>query len=762
MTSTVYTPGECDYCGLPLPRPLFRRARSVEADVSTGPRFCCSGCRFAAAVTQEKGEAGEAGWTLAKLGISIFFAMSVMVFTFSLWSFDVYDAPASENERLPLLFASLLRWLGLIFSVPVLLLLGQPLAEEAWAGLRKGVWSSDLLLLTGVVAAFAYSVSSVLRGDGAVYFETACVILVFVTLGRWLAARGRAQSTATLDQLQRLLPEQVRRQHEQSTEEIPLDDVRIGDVLVIRAGERIPVDGEIVSGESSIDEQVFTGESVPVDARPGQHVHAGTLNVTATLCLRATAAPRAGAFGRLLEAVRAARDAQGRYQTTADRFATLFFPIIAVVAAATFIVHGLLRSWTDGGLAALSVVLIACPCALALATPLAVWAALGRAAQRGVLFCSGEAIERLADINAVRFDKTGTLTTGTPQVVSLVIATDSSREQIAARCLLMTAESTHVFSRSIQRFLRADAPSRLATADVETIAGSGLLWQPDDATDETIRLGSWSWLQAEGVSADDAMTTAWRAAEQAAHSVVAIAWDNRVQAIFEIAEETRRGALDALATLRSRGLDIAMLTGDHPARAARLSQELGLPAFAALTPEGKASELTRLRRSGSRVAMVGDGINDAPALAAADVGIALGCGTDITRDSADVCLLGDDLTTLPWAIELARETVQVIRGNLAWAFGYNAIGVCVAAAGWLHPSVAAVLMVVSSVAVIARSIRLGQCDTVNELSTQSSKDACGAIGTPRPPTDNAVTEDDITAAVSTIAANRDRNEVLAC
>jgi len=601
----------------------------------------------------------------------------------------------------------LLRWLCLVFSAPVLLLLGKPLALDALDNIRRRVLSSDLLLLTGVAAAFTYSTWTVVRGEGSVYFETGCVILVFVTLGRWLAATGRLKTTEVLDGLQRLLPDTVRLIRADGAVQAAIESISIGDLILVLAGERIPVDGEITHGSAAIDEQVFTGESEPVGRIVGDRVFAGTLNLDGSIRVRATALPGQGAFGSLVDAVRTAREAKGRYQTAADRMAELFFPAITVIAITTLLAHGWTRGWTEGWLAALAVVLIACPCALALATPLAVWAALGRAARRGVLFRSGEAIERLAAIAALRFDKTGTITTGTPSVASEHIATGTGAEEFRARAGSLARGSSHVFSRAILQQIGESPEPLLSPEAIRTVSGCGLEAAVPGETG-LCRLGSWDWLRQSGASPPPELEQVWREAQAGGQSVVGVAWGGRIQGLYLLVETVRENAADVLRALELASYDVAVLTGDHPARAARLSEELGVPAVAALSPEAKAIEVRLVQEQIGPAAMVGDGFNDAPALAAADVGIALGCGTDVTRDSADVCLLGDDLASIPWSVELARETVHVIRGNLAWAFGYNAIGVVLAATGWLHPSVAAVLMVVSSVVVISRSLKLGR------------------------------------------------------
>jgi heavy metal translocating P-type ATPase len=705
MTAAPASTAACTYCGLPLPRPLFGR----RAVVAEGPQYCCSGCRIAHAVTREQGEAGAASWAITCLGLALFFSMSVMAFTFALWSFDVYRPATEGNLALPAAYADLLRWLCLLFTVPVVLLLGWPLAIDAWQDLRRGAWSADLLLLTGVVAACGYSTWSVWNGSGAVYFETACVILVFVTFGRWLGASGRLKTTAALDALQRLLPEEVRRIGSAGVATVPLDALQIGDVIVVQAGERLAVDGVVILGTAAVDEQVFTGESVPVTRSAGDAVFAGTLSLDGTIHVGATQRPRGGAFGALLEAVRAARESKGRYQTAADRMTRCFFPIITAVAAATVIGHGLTRGWAAGWLAGLSVVLIACPCALALATPLAVWSALGRAARAGVLFRSGEAIERLAEVCVVAFDKTGTLTTGTPQVAAVVLSQGTDAAEVRRRASRLAGESQHVFSRAISAHWGSDLNDDAADGShTRTVAGCGM--ELVDPAGDVARLGAWDWLRRKGVEADVSLTRAHAAACRAGHSVVALAWGGAIRALVMLTESLRGEASDTVRQLRSQGLRLVILTGDHAQPAESVAHAVGVEAISSLSPGAKGSEITRWRKLYGPVAMVGDGINDSPALAAADVGIALGCGTDVTRDSAAVCLLGDDLTRIAWAMDLARETVRTIRGNLAWAFGYNFVGVALAAAGWLHPAVAAVLMAVSSGVVVARSRRLGLDD----------------------------------------------------
>ena len=696
--------GVCDHCGLPLPRPWPWWGAPVRAPVGhEEPAFCCFGCRLAASVDHERGEEGAARRTLTRLGLAVFFTMNVMAFTMALWATDVYEVDAGGHSALIATFEGLFRHLVLLFAAPVLYLLGWPLWENALAGVRRGVFSTDLLLGAGVAAAFGYSAVSVLRGEGPVYFEVGCVVLVMVTLGRWLEATGKLRANDALDRLVRLMPEHVRRVQGDVEDSIALAAVAVGDVLRVLAGERIPADGQVRRGQAFVDEQVLTGESVPRSRRSGDAVLGGTLNLDGDLFIEVTAAGPAGALARLIALVREARLAKGSYERLADRVSSWFVPVVSAVALATFLGHGFLSGWERGLLQGLSVVLIACPCALGLATPLAVWASLGRAARAQVLFRSGDALERLATVRAVRFDKTGTLTTGEPSIAAVVSREDDPIAEVSRRAAALASSSTHVLSRAILGFTNHQGTS---AAEVRSLAGRGVSGVVDG--DGSTFLGSRRLLEENGQVIGSTLDAAAHAAETSGRSLAWVGWGGRARGLFTFDERLRASTRAALEHCRSLGLDVGVLTGDHAARGAALAGEIGLPVEAGLLPEDKVAAIHNARARFGAVAMVGDGVNDAPALAASDLGVALGCGADLSRESAAVCLLGDDLARFPWSVELARRTVGVIRGNLAWAFGYNAVGIACAALGWLNPAFAAFLMVGSSAFVIVNSLRLGE------------------------------------------------------
>jgi len=395
--------------------------------------------------------------------------------------------------------------------------------------------------------------------------------------------------------------------------------------------------------------------------------------------------------------LRQARQSKGRHEQLADRLAAWFLPIVALIAVGAALWHGSTRGPAEGVLTGLAVLLIACPCALGIATPLAVWSAFTLAIRHGVLFRHGEALERLAATQHFCFDKTGTLTTGTPQVSDRYLDADAA--EIRIRAATLASASRHVFSRAVARAIGVPA---LASIAVQTVPGRGVRarW-PEEACDTA--LGSERWMRELGVVEPDAVA-AW-VNERPGPAIVLLAWGGCVRAVFALGEQLRPEARAVVAELKVNH-GVTVLTGDQPASAERWRQQLEVEVRAGLLPEKKLAALQELREQGRRVAMVGDGINDSPALAASDVGIALGCGADIARDNADVCLLDDDLRKIPWALRLSRHTVRIVRQNLFWAFLYNTIGIGLACAGYLNPVLAALAMVASSLFVLVNSLRV--------------------------------------------------------
>ncbi len=690
----------CDYCGLPAGRSRQAAAESV---------YCCLGCRIAAAVAEEKGQIGQVRWTLTRLGLGVFFAMNVMVFTLALWTQDVYEvADEPHSAQIAASLTELFRYLCLMFSMPVVLLLGGPLLENTWQQLRRGMLTTDALLLLGVMAALAYSLVSTVRGAGHVYFEVVCMVLAAVTLGRWLESAGRLKTTQSLESLHKLLPDEVRCISSNGWQRIPLANVALGMHLRVLPGERFPCDGHITDGKCAVDEQLVTGESRPVYLEPKSPVRGGTLNLDGVVTIEVTALPHEGTLGRLIQSVRDAAASKGQHQRLADRISARFIPSVFVLAIATFATHAALGNAERGLMASLAVALIACPCALALATPMALWAALGRAARRGVLFRDGDALTRLTQIRMICFDKTGTLTTGSTEVARFVTTDLIQSDEVLSVASALATTSLHGLSEAIATYSSTHGDwLKRDIANGQVHPGRGVSAEFSVLLPQRAWLGSPRLMHEQGLVFPHDLQVEIEAAQRSSHPVACVGWEGAVKAIFVFREHPRPEAGATLRWLKNNHIQVAVLSGDfNDGGIATRYGDLVSEVAVGLLPEEKLVRMRQLQKQHGKVAMVGEGLNDAPALAGADVGIALGCGADVSRNSADVCLLTNDLTCLPWIISLATLTTRTIQRNLIWAFTYNSVGIALAAIGWLNPIFAALAMVASSFFVISGSLRL--------------------------------------------------------
>lgn len=692
----------CDYCQLPVLGATADEAAAV---------YCCLGCQLAAAITSDQAAAdGGLGRTAIQLGLAIFFTMNVMVFTMALWSWDAYAIAASPHATL---LKDLLRLACLLFATPVVLILGRPLLVSVVQQWSAGRTTTDLLLAVGVATAYTYSVVSVLSGQPHVYFEVACTILVAVTLGRWLEAAGKQRAMKSLGSLQSLLPRKARvvGPHGQP-QHTALADVHVGDTIRVLPGERIPLDGVVCRGQSYVDQQLVTGESQAVCRTAGDRVFGGTLNLDGCVDVRVSAAASSGVIQRLVAMVHAAAHQTSRPERLADRLARIFVPLVFVLAIAVFVVHWQLNGWHAALMASLAVTLIACPCALAIATPLAVWAGLSCAAKQGVIFRTSDDLIRLAGVDIVCFDKTGTLTTDQPQLAKTWFEDAEEAEQVLDVAQQLSAQTLHPLGKALGTCLGDRvAPQPLRVGPATSVAGRGVTAELTCAEDEpqsnTLALmGSLQLFRERDGTISAAAQSSWEAAVRQGRPAVCVGWGGRIRGIFAFDETLREAAGITVQRLQNQGLRTLLLTGDQVERARRIGKTTSMEIAADLLPGDKLQMVAQLQADRHSVAMLGDGLNDAPALGAADVGIALGCGADVARDAADVCLLSPVLQLVPWAIELARDTQRTIRRNLFWAVGYNSVGITLAAAGKLNPILAAVAMVFSSGFVIVESLRL--------------------------------------------------------
>jgi Cu+-exporting ATPase len=617
-------------------------------------------------------------------------------------------------------------WVMFALATPVQFYVGWDYYVGSWKALRNGAANMDVLVALGSSVAFGYSIviatllsmGSTAAGEH-VYFETAALIITLIKLGKLLEVRAKGETGTAIRELMHLQPATAFRVRDGEEAEIPLDQVVVDDVLVVRPGGRIPVDGVVVDGWSSVDESMLTGESLPVDKSEGDEVVGGTVNSTGSFRMRAT---HVGADTALANVVRMVREAQGSkapIQALADRVAAVFVPVVVALALLTFAVWWLVVgvTLTDAIIRLVAVLVIACPCALGLATPTAVMAGTGRAARRGVLFRTSEALERARDIRTVVLDKTGTITQGTPAVM------DIEHDERGVEVLLRAAASAELRSEHpIAQAIVTEARSReiqLTEPDrFDATPGRGVEALVDG---RSVLVGNRR-LMKEHLAHE--VVVLWHergeAIEAGGRTPIWVAEDGRILGILGVADAVKEGSAEAIGELRSSGLRVVMLTGDSRRVAERIAATVGIDEVRAeVLPGDKAAVIQELQdATGAAVAMVGDGINDAPALARADVGIAIGTGTDVAMETADVVLMRGDLRAVPEALALSRRTMKTIEENLFWAFFYNAALIPVAAGALysltflpmmlrsLHPILAAVAMAFSSVSVVANSLRL--------------------------------------------------------
>ena len=698
----------CHYCSLPV--------RGTAAAREGEPVYCCLGCRVADSVLGEEGTGTNP--LLFRLGWGIFFWLNVMVFSMATWSVELAPAaPGSQADSRSQLLVQLLQAATVLFAVPVLLLLGPPVVAGAWDQLRQRRLGLEVLLLAGTAAAVLYSAVSLYRGRGHLFLDSACMVLVAVTLSKWLEATARRKATRALDSLEQLLPAQARRVDARGQEQlVPLAEVAPGDRLRVLPGERVPADSRILHGESSVDEQYFTGESRPVLRRAGQSVLAGALVLDSPLELQAQAPAAQSVLQQILEQVRQAFARRQGPLALVDRVVGLFAPAVLLLAVAAAWWHATTAGGEPALLAALAVLLVACPCSLALATPLAVCGALGQAARAGVLVRSGQRLLLLGQVRAVALDKTGTLTQD-HRVAQVELSPGASREEVLALAALLGRQTRHPAAQAVVEYAEQKLPAAPQAAPGQllssrTLPGQGVrgLLQTESTRCE-LALGSPPWVASlvRQTAADSVVEPTGAEPPCGDFSQVWLARGGRLLARFHLQEKLRPGAVESLKQLARDGLHLVLLTGDRQVRVPELrGEEVPLEIHVGLSPQQKIEHLRRMQARWGPVAMLGDGVNDAPALAQADVSLSLATGADVARDLADVCLLGQRLDRLGWVFWLGRRARSVVRWNLLWALAYNVVALPVAAAGYLHPIAAAVAMLGSSLLVTFNSLRFQQ------------------------------------------------------
>jgi Cu2+-exporting ATPase len=627
---------------------------------------------------------------LIRFGTAAFLSMQLMGFTFALYGGYFHGIDPGTRQ--------MIQYFAAAVTTPVVFYSGWPFLAGAWRSLKNQAPSMDLLISLGVLTAYSYSLYALVDG-GEVYFDTAAMIITLILLGRLFEGSARNRSISGIDRLLRLAPDSANRIVGEEIHSVDSASLSPGDLILVRPGERIPVDCRITTGETEVDEATITGEPMPVLRRPGDNVSAGTLNLSSSVKLEVERVAAESFIARMAHMVEEAQNRKAPIQSLADKVATIFVPLVILIAAGTWIFW--LSSnvpHTEALLNAVSVLIVACPCALGLATPTAVLVASGSAAARGILFRGGDILEMTGRINLIAFDKTGTLTLGKPTIEQIIPAPGQSAESLLKLACRVERGSNHPIALGIIAKAKEEGIVQEASESIETIPGRGLRMASDDGE---VLLGSRSFLTENNIEIP--------VIESGTLTEVYVSLGGTWGGVLLIHDPLRENAVQAITRLQGFGLQTVLLTGDRPEAAEQISAKLAISNYLAnLSPADKATWINNQQQSGLRVMMVGDGINDAPALSSADVGCAMAGGTDIALETSDLVLTKPDLGRLYEAVYIARKTLLVIKQNLFWAFAYNFMTIPLAASGQLAPVWAAVAMACSSLLVVGNSLRLGR------------------------------------------------------
>ena len=614
-------------------------------------------------------------------------------------------------------------WIMLAFTIPVMAFFGRDFFVHAYMQLKHGRANMDTLVAVSTGVAFLFSLFNTIwpeywtsRGlEAHVYYEAAAVIIALILLGRLLEAKAKFSTSTAIKKLMGLQPKTVTKiLADGSEEEVPIREVAVGDVLVVKPGEKIPVDGEVTEGSSFVDESMITGESIPVEKVKGQPVYAGTINEKGSFRFRADKVGGETVLANIIRMVQEAQGSKAPVQKLVDRIAGIFVPVVMGIAVITFIVWMLIGgdlAFTHALLTSITVLVIACPCALGLATPTAIMVGIGKGAEHNILIKDAESLELMYRVNAIVLDKTGTITEGKPVVTDIHWTPGSEDERYPSILLEIERRSEHPLADAVVQKFKEKVVNEISVSDFENQTGKGVTAKVGD---KVYLVGNRALLEVSHVILDDdneKLAVRW---EGDGKTVVFFAGEGRVLALVAIADKIKESSRQAVATLHEKGIDVYMLTGDNALTARAVADQVGIRHFKAeVMPGEKANFVEALQHEGKVVAMVGDGINDSQALAQADVSIAMGKGSDIAMDVAKVTLITSDLNVIPRAIALSHQTVRAIRQNLFWAFIYNIIGIPLAAGvlyginGFLlNPMIAAAAMAFSSVSVVPNSLRI--------------------------------------------------------
>ena len=674
----------CRHCLLTIGPRAMRRTVNGE-----NCAFCCYGCCIAFQVRSGKSEEWEAAWLLIRLGVGGFLSMNIMLFSLLLYT----GAFTGVDARL-LPWVHLLLW---IFATPALVILGGPFLRETWLDGVQGRLRSSALIVVGVGAAYIYSAFAVIERGTHVYFDTATMVLMLFTVGRYLEAAGRARAARDLEPLLAAESECATVVNGGAETRRPVREVDARMLVRVRPGERIPVDGVVTEGESHTDEAVITGESRQVAKSVGSPVIAGSINLDGPLLIQSSGAGTATRWAQICRSVRDALVRRSPTQRIADRVVGASVPVVLALGGLTMLYWAQWLPLERALLFGLAVLVVACPCAVGLAAPLATSLGIGRLARCGCLVRDPGVLEALARTRLLAFDKTGTLTSGRAHVVGIE-SDGAGTDEVLARAAGLERYSEHGFGHAITTAAAVRGLDPVVTGDVRILPGRGIRGNADG---KAVVAGNGALMSELGWSVAPALSEHGRSLEADGYSVIYIGWGEQVRAALALDDSVLPEARSTVEALRSRGLHVLLLSGDLAHATQRVAVAAGIQdARSGLSPEAKRAALRQLRQRYNVVAMVGDGLNDGPVLADADIGIAVGSATDLARETAALVLPRDGLWMLPWVVDVARAVRMTILTNLMWAFGYNCIAVTLAMLGWLQPVLAAAVMAGSSIIVV--------------------------------------------------------------
>ena len=591
----------------------------------------------------------------------------------------------------------------LILATVVQFGVGYRFYKGAFVSLRGGGANMDVLVAMGTSAAYFFSLYNLIMGMEMYYFEASAMIITLILLGKTFEAVAKGKTSEAIKKLMGLQPKTAKIIVDGSEKDIPIEEVQVGDIIVVRPGERIPVDGEIIKGNSSVDESMITGESIPVDKKEGDEVIGATINKYGTFNFKATKVGKDTALSQIIKLVEDAQGSKAPVQRLADKISSIFVPTVILVAVATFLLWYFVKGdFTSGLINAVSVLVIACPCALGLATPTAIMVGTGKGAENGILIKSGEHLEKTHELDTLIFDKTGTITKGEPEITDIVVF-DGNEEEVLRLAAIAEKTSEHPLAKAIVQKAEERNMDIEISEKFAAIPGRGI-----HATIEgkEVYIGNRRLMEETGVEMDDVKDELFRLEGEGKTSMI-LAVNGKISGIIAVADSVKDNSEEAIRELKNAGLNIYMITGDNERTAKAIANEVGIDnVLADVLPENKAKVVEKLRGEGKFVGMIGDGINDAPALAASDVGFAIGTGTDVAMEAADITLMRGDLRGIVTSIRLSRRTMRTIKQNLFWAFAYNTVGIPIAALGFLNPMIAGAAMAFSSVSVVTNSLRL--------------------------------------------------------